>query len=71
MNKLKVFLNTHNFKLIEQNSSLSFGDAFEVFADNNMCIRINRVRSVLSIDVCKVEEHDNWFDLALLKALVV
>jgi hypothetical protein len=70
MENINTFLNTHNFELIEQKSSTNFGDQSKVFSDNNMCIRISTIRSVFTIDACNFEDNDNWFDLALLKALL-
>ncbi|MFV0289642.1 MAG: hypothetical protein ACK5IJ_01900 [Mangrovibacterium sp.] len=70
MDNITVFFEMHNLKLVSQDSSINFGDSFKIFANDKIAFRVVCERSSTSIDICSFEERNNWFDLALLRALL-
>ncbi|HEY8937498.1 MAG TPA: hypothetical protein VIM65_19870 [Cyclobacteriaceae bacterium] len=63
------FLESNDFKLIEQNTSKYFGDHYDTFVNSNIEIRFSSSKSFETVDV-RSKEKDKWYDLALVKALL-
>ena len=71
MNKENVYkyLETEGFQIIKKEVSDSFGDYYDTFSNGNILIRFSSSKLSKTVDVCCISDKDNWFDIALLKAL--
>jgi hypothetical protein len=67
---MEDFLKSNGFKLIDAANSEFFGDYYETFSNDAYELRFISDRSFKSIGVKSIEENDNWYDLALIKALL-
>ncbi len=65
-----VFLMENGFVLIDQDLSTNFGNYYKVFDNGILLLRFSVDRSKGSIDICSKYDKENWFDLALIKALL-
>ena len=69
-NKLKDFLISKGFKLIDEDVSEYFGDFYCTYSNEIINVRLVSDRSIETIDVCSVLDSNRWIDLSLIKALV-
>lgn len=67
---INIFLESNAFKLIDRNESESFGDCFYTYANDLIKLRFVSDKSFKSIDITNNNDNKNWYDLALLKALI-
>ncbi len=65
------FLKHDGFKLIDEKSSEYFKDYYIVFSDAIIQVRFTSSKSIETIDVCSSFDNENWYDLALIKAMLL
>jgi len=68
--ELYDILRSSGFKLIEQDTSKYFGDYYDTFANDAFELRFSSSKSFEEVDIRSREEKENWYDLALVKALL-
>jgi hypothetical protein len=68
--EIEEFLNSKGFKLLTSNDSNYFGEHFEIFRGNSFDLRLSSSKSFETIDIRSLLPNDEWFDLALVKALI-
>ena len=69
-NNIYDFLRSNGLKQIEQDTSKYFGDYYDTFGNNVFELRFSTSKSVETVDIRSVSEESNWYDLALVKALL-
>ena len=69
-NNIYSFLKSRDFKLTDKDVSPYFGDYYDTFKNNVVELRFSSSRSLATVDICCIEETNNWYDLALVKALL-
>lgn len=69
-NKIKSFLETNNFKLIDSDKSDYLGDYYYTYSNNFIKLRFVSDRSFKSIDIINFNDENNWYDLALVRGLI-
>lgn len=72
MNKEVIYeyMESQNFQLLNKGKSDNFGDYFDIFSNENVFIRFSSSKSSETVDICSVSDKNNWFDIALIKALL-
>lgn len=69
-NKIKIFLETNNFKLIDSDKSDYLEDCFYTYSNDSIKLRFVSDRAFKSIDITSVNSENSWCDLALVKGLI-
>ncbi|OOG74851.1 hypothetical protein [Algoriphagus sp. A40] len=69
-NNLNTFLKSKGYNLEQSEVSKYFGDFFQLFSSPTIKIRLSSSKSSEMLDVSSVGEPNNWFDVALVKALI-
>jgi hypothetical protein len=64
------FLNVNGFRLIDKDTSTSFGDYYNVFTADNFELRFSSSKSHETVDIRSRQPNEEWYDLALVKALL-
>lgn len=64
------FLRSNGFELINKETSLYFGDYYEIFSNNKFQLRFSSSKSIKAVDIKSVSSNEEWYDLALVKALL-
>lgn len=64
------FLNFKGFKTIQSNQSSSFGEYYNVLSNGIIKFRFVKSRSGETIDIQKIGLNEQWYDIALVKALL-
>jgi hypothetical protein len=67
---LDDFLKSNGFKLIENDSSPFFGDYFDVYSNGEISIKLGSSKSLKTVDVTNCLNLNQWFDLALMMAVI-
>lgn len=65
------FLISEGFVHKEKKESNSFGDYYDLFAKGTLKIRFSGSKSTEAVDIGCPIDNDNWYDLALVKALLL
>ena len=69
-NKLSTFLKSKGYDLELSEVSRYFGDYFQQFSSPIIKVRLSNSKSSEMLDVSGAGEPNNWFDVALVKALI-
>lgn len=64
------FLESIGFRLTKKDTSSFFGDYYDIFNYLDLQLRFSQSKSFESIDVRKNLSGEEWYDLALVKALL-
>jgi len=64
------FLISIGFKPIENDASPFFGDYFEVYSNGEISIKLGNSKSFQTVDVTNHLNSNQWFDLALIMAVI-
>lgn len=67
---MNSFLMSNGFDLVEQEISEYFGDYYETFTNNIFELRFSKSKSFETVDIRSIAEKINWYDLALVKAVL-
>ncbi|MDP4724407.1 MAG: hypothetical protein NWS31_08905 [Crocinitomicaceae bacterium] len=67
---LHDFLKSNGFTPIENDSSQFFGDHFDIYSNGEISIRFGSSKALKTIDVAHHLDSNQWFDLALIMALI-
>ena len=71
MKEIYEFLKLKGFHLLKSNKTNSFGNYYDIFANDIFAIRFIRDKSITTIDVQSVfGDKKLWYDLALVKNLM-
>ncbi|MDD3919499.1 MAG: hypothetical protein PHX52_02845 [Candidatus Pacebacteria bacterium] len=68
--KTYSFLKSNGFELIEKDTSAFFGDYYDTFTNDSFQLRFSSSKSFETVDIRSSNPNDNWYDLALVKALL-
>ncbi|WP_159799194.1 hypothetical protein [Flavobacterium sp. MK4S-17] len=68
--KTYSFLKSNGFKLIEKDTSTFFGHYYYIFTNGNIQLRFSSSKSFETVDIQSSLPNENWYDLALVKALL-
>ncbi|AZS28951.1 hypothetical protein [Butyricimonas faecalis] len=68
--KIYDTLMSNGFKLIAKDVSAFFGDCYDVFSNGIFQLRFSVSKSFKSIDIRNNHLDEDWYDLALVKALL-
>lgn len=64
------FLKLAGYEYLEDYTSKYFGDYFIIYSNGYVNFRFSGSKDFESIDICSSLDFENWFDLALVKALL-
>lgn len=64
------FLKSNGFKVFDKVISKSFGDYYQVFANESFELRFSSDKSYEAVDIRSCLPNEGWYDLALVKALL-
>ncbi|GAA4314345.1 hypothetical protein [Compostibacter hankyongensis] len=64
------FLKSNGFELIQKDTSAFFGDYYDIFSNDFLQIRFSKSKSFETVDIRSNQSNENWYDLALVKALL-
>lgn len=68
--KIYSFLKSNGFELIQKDTSSFFGDYYDIFINDSFQLRFSSSKSFETVDIRSSRPNDNWYDLALVKALL-
>ncbi|QED38951.1 hypothetical protein FK178_15035 [Antarcticibacterium arcticum] len=68
--KTYSFLKSNGFELIQKDTSDFFGDYYDIFSNGFFQIRFSSSKSFETVDIRSNLPNENWYDLALVKALL-
>lgn len=68
--KVYNFLMLNGFKLIKKDTSDFFGDYYDLFTNGFFQLRLSSSKSFETIDIKSILPDENWYDLALVKAIL-
>lgn len=68
--KIYSFLKSNGFELIQKDTSSFFGDYYDIFTNDSYQLRLSSSKSFETVDIRSSNPNDNWYDLALVKALL-
>lgn len=68
--KTYSFLKSNGFELIQKDTSEFFGDYYDIFANDFFQLKFSSSKSFATVDVRHNQPNENWYDLALVKALL-
>ncbi|HEX8576741.1 MAG TPA: hypothetical protein VF677_10660 [Flavobacterium sp.] len=64
------FLKSSGFELIKEDISAFFGNCYDVFTNGSFQLRFSSSKSFETVDIRSNLSNENWYDLALVKALL-
>ena len=64
------FLKSNDFELIKEDISIFFGDYYDTFSNGLFQLRFSSSKSFETVDIRSNLPNENWYDLALVKALL-
>lgn len=64
------FLKSNGFELIQKDTSAFFGDYYDIFINDIFQVRFSSSKSFEAVDIRSSKPNENWYDLALVKALL-
>lgn len=64
------FLKSNDFELIKEGISIFFGDYYDTFSNGLFQLRFSSSKSFETVDIRSNLPNENWYDLALVKALL-
>ncbi|MDH6354188.1 hypothetical protein M2132_000515 [Dysgonomonas sp. PH5-45] len=64
------FLKSNGFKLIKEDTSVFFGDYYDIFTNICFLIKFSSSKSSEMIEIRYNQANENWYDLALVKAIL-
>jgi hypothetical protein len=64
------FLKSNGFELIKEDTSAFFGDYYDTFSNGLFQLRFSSSKSFETVDIRSNLPNENWYDLALVKALL-
>lgn len=68
--KVYSFLKSNGFELIKEDTSAFFGNYYDVFTNGSFQLRFSSSKSFETVDIQSSQPNENWYDLALVKALL-
>ncbi len=68
--KVYSFLKLNGFELIKEDTSVFFGDYYDVFTNGSFQLRFSSSKSFETVDIRSNLLNESWYDLALVKALL-
>lgn len=68
--KVYSFLKSNGFELIKEDTSAFFGNYYDVFTNGSFQLRFSSSKSFETVDIRSSLPNENWYDLALVKALL-
>ena len=68
--KTYSFLKSNGFELIQKDTSAFFGDHYDIFSNGSFQLRFCSSKSFETVDICSNLPNEDWYDLALVKALL-
>lgn len=68
--KTYSFLKSNGFELIQKDTSAFFGDYYDTFSNSSFQLRFSSSKSFETVDIRSNLPNENWYDLALVKALL-
>ncbi len=68
--KIYSFLKSNGFELIQKDTSSFFGDYYDIFINDSFQLRFSSSKSFETVDIQSSMPNENWYDLALVKALL-
>jgi hypothetical protein len=68
--KTYSFLKSNGFELIQKDTSAFFGDYYDTFSNGSFQLRLSSSKSFETVDIRSNLPSENWYDLALVKALL-
>lgn len=68
--KIYKFLKDSGFELLKMETSEFFGDYYDVLTNESFQLRFSGSKSVETVDIRSKLPNENWYDLALVKALL-
>lgn len=68
--KTYSFLKSNGFKLIQKDTSAFFGDYNDTFSNGSFQLSFSSSKSIETVDIRSNLPSENWYDLALVKALL-
>lgn len=69
-NIIYSFLEASGFRLIDKDISTFFGDCYDIFTNDRVEIRFSSSKSFETVDIRANQLNEDWYDLALVKALL-
>jgi hypothetical protein len=64
------FLESSGFELVKEDASAFFGDYYDIFTNGSFQLRFSSSRSFETVDIRSNLSNENWYDLALVRALL-
>ncbi|MBQ20021.1 MAG: hypothetical protein CMD31_04640 [Flavobacteriales bacterium] len=64
------FLRSNGFRLVDKDISMSFGDYYDILTNDSFELRFSSSKSFETVDIRSSQLNENWYDLALVKALL-
>lgn len=64
------FLKAKNFELFKEHTSEFFGDYYDILSNGSFQLRFSSSKSVQTVDIRKNLPNEDWYDLALVRALL-
>lgn len=68
--KIYSFLKSNGFELIQKDTSTFFGDYYDIFSNDFFQLMFSSSKSFETVDIRSSKPNENWYDLALVKALL-
>ncbi|MDH7459632.1 hypothetical protein QEG73_00025 [Chitinophagaceae bacterium 26-R-25] len=68
--KIYYFLKSNGFELIQEGASAFFDDYYDTFSTDLLQLRFSSSKSFKTLDIRCNRPNENWYDLALVKALL-
>lgn len=68
--KIYSFIKSNGFELIKENTSAFFEDYYDIFTNGSFQLRFSSSKSFETVDIRSCLPNENWYDLALVKALL-
>lgn len=68
--KTYSFLKSNGFELIQKDTLAFLGDYYYTFSNGSFQLRFSSFKSFETVDVRSNLPNENWYDLALVKALL-
>ena len=68
--KIYSFLKSNGFELIQKDTSAFFGDYYDIFSNDFFQLMFSSSKSFETVDIRSSKPNENWYDLALVKALL-
>ena len=68
--KIYGFLRSNDFELIRKDTSAFLGDYYDIFTNGSFLLKFSNSKSFETIDIRNSKPNENFYDLALVKALL-